>query len=343
MTALHPLNRVESLLAILSLRASALDGGVTTLEESLSGQLDDEFESLRDQKLGEHVDTLTLNMPDGLKRYLVRHPYLAGHLRGDFRMSPKQLLMHVAKRVSALTLENAEQGYYKASLPFACLTGTNEYVPLLDEGREFTEAIDEIRIGSVIEKLERATSDLQRVSGNAFDLVRGYLWIVAVRGQPQGAEGLGSRSFQCLPGLALLCNPATACSFEFEEALVHEALHSFLFFGELKDSRLLRAESDASRTIVSPWTGNRLDLHTGIHALFVWIVLTIYWSLEQNAIDSARRAHASQRVSYNARGFESDSFSAFGREARQRTSIEVGTIIDGSLDFIRKLGIRVNE
>jgi hypothetical protein len=61
------------------------------------------------------------------------------------------------------------------------------------------------------------------------------------------------------------------------DALVHESIHSLIYKVELA-ARFFEDYSAAySMTARSPWSGRVLDLHTFVHACFVWFGLWSFW------------------------------------------------------------------
>jgi len=59
------------------------------------------------------------------------------------------------------------------------------------------------------------------------------------------------------------------------EALLHESIHQYLYKTELAGGNF--CDLGAARTFRSPWSGNRIPLHSLVHACFVWYGLLTLW------------------------------------------------------------------
>jgi hypothetical protein len=289
------LGRGVQLTDVLLWRVSVL--GLDNTVERLVCQLDDEA-SLLGGAAGRMFDYLS----KVTKSELVRHPYMAGHLRSDFRMSQKQFSMYVAKRILWL---NHKEGQVTTSLSsikefsfdcnpsrrvkLLCTFQDSEDLPLLEGSESFTIPLCSFRQSLAISKLSRAFYDIARCNNCILDFIETYLWCLAMVENPRELGAFSSRSFQCLPGLALFSNPELSHvpSIAIEEALLHEAIHSFLFFAEDSQSPLLAEECFRSEKVTSPWTGSVLDLHTGVHAMVVWIVLAVYYRLRLSVVSES--------------------------------------------------------
>ncbi|ESA36573.1 hypothetical protein N836_07300 [Leptolyngbya sp. Heron Island J] len=61
-------------------------------------------------------------------------------------------------------------------------------------------------------------------------------------------------------------------------ALIHEAIHSYLYSWELRHPFVLDRKLAAAKFTQSPWTGKLLSLHSFLHACFVWYGIAMLWS-----------------------------------------------------------------
>ena len=89
--------------------------------------------------------------------------------------------------------------------------------------------------------------------------------------------GASSASNRALVGLCVLTNmhlPADR-SFVCAEALLHESIHQYLYATELASGNF--CDLGEARTYRSPWSGNRIPLHSLVHASFVWFGLLSLW------------------------------------------------------------------
>jgi hypothetical protein len=293
----------------------------------LLNRLDQEFRRLAD--VDEIPTEFYFVASDNAKMKILRHPYMAGHLRGDFRMSPKQLCYFTAKRLRSEKGGARPTGLLHAA--FECVLEDTEELPLFEDGERFTDDLEEESIPRVWRALDVAVAGLSEIAPASGEFVNTYLWKLALRTHRTYPNKFGSRSFQCLPGLALFCNPDAkdVSSLDFEEALLHETIHSFLFFSENDECKLLGDPKWESRKIVSPWTGASLDLHTGVHALIVWLALAIYWALPAHHVLGQERAeHAGKRLSFVRRGLESTQFRSYRRDVVGKVAPAIADVIE---------------
>ncbi|MGH6985636.1 MAG: hypothetical protein ACRED9_02195 [Caulobacteraceae bacterium] len=102
------------------------------------------------------------------------------------------------------------------------------------------------------------------------------------------------------------------------EALVHEAIHSFIFMREAMTGSLV---SDARSVIeiTSPWTGRRLFLSGFAHACFVWWGVLNFWTRSM-ASGNWSDAECRPQLERARKGFAARPVSSLGREARDRLS-----------------------
>lgn len=353
-TAAYTLLDGQELVDALSWRIDVRQVTGLSVEDRLVSALDDEIPTLSAGSGSVPRMFRTLSGPT--KRGLIRHPYIAGHLRNDFRMSVEQLALFVGRLVLSnlevndemlsttevryeadgqLQLISGECGGTVQHTPFRCVFSNDDYVPLLDNGREFTSSLGVDAAANTLRKLQIALHGLSTTSSHASQFVNSYIWNLALRENVLEKGTFSSRSFQCLPGLALFCNPSSkrASSFAIEEALVHESIHSFLFFAESPNARLLANQRDYELKVTSPWSGSVLDLHTGIHALLVWLGLANYWRLAiHQSGEPEKREFATGRLAFIENGFQSSGFPSFIKTICERTAAEFRVVIESMLD-----------
>jgi len=86
------------------------------------------------------------------------------------------------------------------------------------------------------------------------------------------------------------------------EALVHESVHQFLYRLELDDGNF--CDLAETRRFRSPWSGNRIPLHSLIHASFVWFGLSTLWTqLALTAPEGEHDLRAKHRLAASLFGF----------------------------------------
>jgi len=105
--------------------------------------------------------------------------------------------------------------------------------------------------------------------------------------------GASSASNRALVGSCVLTNmhlPADRV-FVCAEALLHESIHQYLYATELASGNF--CDLGEVRTYRSPWSGNRIPLHSLVHASFVWFGLLSMWcQLAQHSRNGAAQAEA---------------------------------------------------
>jgi len=120
----------------------------------------------------------------------------------------------------------------------------------------------------------------------------------------EAVAGASSSSNRALVGVCLLTNLHVApdgvsvCV----EALVHEAIHQHLYRMELRHGNICDL-GDTGR-YRSPWSGNRIPLHSLVHASLVWFGLLSLWcQLRQSSPDRADAGDLQGRVASTLLGF----------------------------------------
>ena len=68
------------------------------------------------------------------------------------------------------------------------------------------------------------------------------------------------------------------------DTLVHEAIHSVIYKLELAVPLFSDESAALSLNAVSPWSGRTLNLHSFVHACFVWYGLCRFWSLDTEGV-----------------------------------------------------------
>jgi hypothetical protein len=335
----YSLQDCEKLVNVLSWRIDARESAGYAVEAALAGALDRELHeaSSRDEAVSRMVDSLS----EATKYALVRHPHVAGHLQGEFRMSPEQLLLFVARyvvttsRKTQATTHGEGARVETGDLPFRCIFSNDDYVPLLQNGQEFTFTLGADAVVKTLSKLRRALDTIAVTSPPTSSAVTSYIWQLALKGNFVEKNAFSSRSFPQLPGLAVLCNPhlERACQFYLEEGLIHESIHLLLFFAELPGSRLLRSSSSYAQSVLSPWSGHRLELYRGTHALLVWLSLVKYWRLAaERPAGSERMEFIGKRLAFLDGGFLSPIFPAFLGTVRDEASPATRAVVESMYD-----------
>lgn len=132
---------------------------------------------------------------------------------------------------------------------------------------EFTEN----ETGIVWHRLVDAFNRIEKVSSNAARLIKEFVRVIIPLKVRSGAGSTSERSF---PGRVLLQGVETCTLANLASALVHEAIHQFLYLLEYEGTFVLREPEGGVR---SPWSGRSLPLHSFFHACFVWYGLANFW------------------------------------------------------------------
>jgi hypothetical protein len=130
----------------------------------------------------------------------------------------------------------------------------------------------------------------------AFSFVNEQVESVLLR-RSSAVEGASSASNRAHIGLCLFTNlhlqadGVLVCA----EGLVHEAIHQYLYKDERDHGNF--CDLDESRRYRSPWSGNRIPLHSFVHASFVWFgLLTLWCQLAQTVTDRNEGSAIAERV-----------------------------------------------
>ena len=89
-------------------------------------------------------------------------------------------------------------------------------------------------------------------------------------------------------------------------ALVHEAIHSFLYCVEQNCPFTTVEPDNDTTTMTSPWTGGKLNLHSYIHAFFVWWGIVRLWENSVILNDTETIHVANEIVEKASKGFKSE-------------------------------------
>jgi hypothetical protein len=111
------------------------------------------------------------------------------------------------------------------------------------------------------------------------------------------------------------------------EALVHEAIHQHLYRLEIANGAFCDLADEGRYR--SPWSGNRIPLHSLIHASLVWYgVLGLWCQLAQTVTSLPEAAAARQRVAETLFGF------AFIRETIEAPGFPRARVAPGIAELI---------
>jgi len=156
----------------------------------------------------------------------------------------------------------------------------------------------------ILQVLQAAASLFLSRAPKAWIFINRELESAMVR-RSSAVNGASSSSNRELVGTCLLTNlhlsPDPAV-FICVEALVHEAIHQHLYRIELQKGPFCDLD-DAGR-YRSPWSGNRIPLHSLIHASLVWFgVLSLWCQLARSCANENEALSVRSRVAPTLFGF----------------------------------------
>jgi hypothetical protein len=141
-------------------------------------------------------------------------------------------------------------------------------------------------------KLHEATEILIHHAVAALHFTGSFIYLICIREEVEDRASFSSTSFGCYPGLAMLtnCHIPSVGAYKLADALVHEAIHSALYFFEATKHPLLTCQPPAHLRLQSPWTGRQLSLDSYVHACFVWFGLAHLWKQMMSSTDELGEA-----------------------------------------------------
>lgn len=176
-------------------------------------------------------------------------------------------------------------------------------------------------------RLEKSLEQISRISRTARSAVDALVQVISLIRAPQSVKGTQSFSNKPVIGRMGLANADSNrwSISKIADAIVHESIHALIYKIELTNSLYLddSVESEGF-TVVSPWSGRELPLHSFVHACFVWFGLWNFWGLA-----SPEEYKAAELRSRAARGFlTGHPLSCIPDAARVRIRPEVRHAID---------------
>ena len=155
----------------------------------------------------------------------------------------------------------------------------------------------------ILQILEVAASLFRSRAPKAWIFINRELESAMIR-RSSAVDGASSSSNRQLVGTCLLTNLHLSPNAVFVcvEALVHEAIHQHLYRIELQTGPFCDLD-DAGR-YRSPWSGNRIPLHSLIHASLVWFgVLSLWCQLATSSTSEEEALSVRGRVAPTLFGF----------------------------------------
>jgi hypothetical protein len=129
--------------------------------------------------------------------------------------------------------------------------------------------------------VREAFMSVRRTCPEAGDLVTSHARVIVLRADldPDQSTGLSSWSMRSHPGRIGISVPISGVVpvAAAANALVHEAIHSYLYILESIDPFYLDFNAAECVSVRSPWTGRMLPLPSFTHACLVWYGLGRFW------------------------------------------------------------------
>lgn len=160
---------------------------------------------------------------------------------------------------------------------------------------------DAAGLASLLPLLRQANGIVRE--SRASGLYKAFIHVIQPRVAPQ-QPGFTSSSCNAHLGRVVLLNakvPDPVDTPMLVNAMVHEAVHSFLYALEQEEAFIPNPSGAHGITLVSPWTGGTLSLHSYVHACFVWFALAHFW--HAFALQGHNAAQARPYVEKATRGF----------------------------------------
>lgn len=155
-------------------------------------------------------------------------------------------------------------------------------------------------IAAVCRLLEDTFRGIARASEAAARLIKECVKVIIPLKVSQGG---GSTSQPAYPGRVLLRGVDRFSPTRLASALVHEAIHQFLYILEHAGRFVVNdPEAKANIRVTSLWSGRQLELHSYFHACFVWYGLANFWALAK-ATDAFDKEAVDQELSRSLAGF----------------------------------------
>jgi hypothetical protein len=174
-------------------------------------------------------------------------------------------------------------------------------------------------------RIEESLSLIDSLSRTARLTVGSSTQVISIAKSPIVPGKTGSVSIRTRIGRMGLVNLHTpaASIYTIANSIIHESIHSLIYKMELQQPLYTDQHAAHSVTTTSPWTGRSLQVHSFVHACFVWYGLLNFWSLMPEATPEVARLKARAR-----RGFAAESlFSVLSREALEVIQPDVCEVI----------------
>ncbi len=143
-------------------------------------------------------------------------------------------------------------------------------------------------VNRTVRRIDQAWRGIGATGGTVADCVSAWTRVIVAQTEPSGKFWSGSNGQYV--GRVVLVNADVAGSpvEEVADAIVHEAIHGFLYMHECVEPwvRGYSLYTDEG-AIPSPWSGNLLPVRPYMQACFVWYGLAMFWAqhIDRNVFD----------------------------------------------------------
>jgi len=152
----------------------------------------------------------------------------------------------------------------------------------VDAGTPETRAFATDECERIAGILKRTREALEATSEEAFHFVLTFNRVLILQKDLGAPETFASGSTGQYIGRSFIANPHLAFVDESQlaDAIVHEAIHGFLYMLEIRVPWVFDRELyEPTPVIYSPWTGNHLALRPFLQACFVWFGLAHFFAI----------------------------------------------------------------
>lgn len=260
------------------------------------------------------VKRLADALDDQIFQDLYCHPYIVSDLLGVSSLSENDFLYYVA----SVCAEQKTSCSIEPEVNVSLKRKSSMPIPMMDRGGNDLADNDTSECKTVIGKFSLAHQCIIDFLPEAANLVEGFVWNLFFLKELSALSSLSSGTFHSLPGLVLICNAhlEKIMPIQIEEALIHEAIHCYLFILEANGPPLLINDNTWMQKIVSPWSGATIGVHSAIHAGFVWHGLRQYWNVRSKSSSEGVRRYALDRIDFIEKGTKSPFFKEFAQGIR---------------------------
>jgi hypothetical protein len=162
-----------------------------------------------------------------------------------------------------------------------------------------------------------------------------FIQVVALRKKSPTPSSWGSSSWPYYIGLMALSDIfiGEASSTHVTDLIIHEAIHSLLYHVEMIESFYLLEDVSRQYRVLSPWSGRSLELHSFIHACFVWFGLWAFWYYNTDTANFSE-AIISRLLKKSSKGFLKGALTMYFDEAKRFVNPDILIAIDHMQDYV---------